>query len=67
MPNRETFFNDAKRIYGKQRMYNILEILKEINFEYGWINMDKTFSEWNLKKLFFLFWNDFWNLNSTFP
>jgi len=38
LPNRATFFNDAKRSYGKQSLYNRLEVLKELNFDC--INMD---------------------------
>jgi len=51
MPNRATFFNDAKRRYGIQSLYNWLGVLKELNFD--WINMDNA--EWNLKNYFSYF------------
>jgi len=53
MLNRATFFYDAKRSYGKI-LYNRLEVLKELNFD--WINMDNDdLLRVKLKKLFFLF------------
>jgi len=54
MPNIAAFFNDAKRSCGKQSLYNRLEVLKELNFD--WINMGvHDFLRVKLKKLYFLF------------